>query len=95
MENALTLYALGAAAVAVSLPKIKTRLELSKAKHPSLAGHSKMARRFARLVPFYEYDEERFFSVDDAPDEIAARRTRRLHAAGRTVSANATPRPWH
>lgn len=74
MNNAFILYALGAAAVAASLPRLKTRLELSKAKHPSLSGHSRMARRVAALVPFYEYDEAHFFRSDAAPDEIAARR---------------------
>jgi len=33
-----------------------------------------MARRFAGWVPFYEYDESRFFSVDSAPAEVAATR---------------------
>jgi glutamate-1-semialdehyde 2,1-aminomutase len=33
-----------------------------------------MARRIARLVPFYEYGEERFFRSDDAPDDIVASR---------------------
>ena len=31
-----------------------------------------MARRFASLVPFYEYDESRFFRADGAPEEVAA-----------------------
>ncbi|MGH8653029.1 MAG: aminotransferase class III-fold pyridoxal phosphate-dependent enzyme [Gammaproteobacteria bacterium] len=70
----LILYALGAVALAALLQTLKTRLELSKAKHRSLSGHSRIARRIAALVPFYEYDEERFFRSDDAPDEIAARR---------------------
>jgi glutamate-1-semialdehyde 2,1-aminomutase len=74
MDEAMIMYALGALAAAVALPKLKTRLELSKAKHPSLSGHSRMARRIAALVPYYEYDESRFFSCDDAPAEIAARR---------------------
>jgi glutamate-1-semialdehyde 2,1-aminomutase len=68
------LYALGAAALATALVKLKTRLELTKAKHPSLSGHARMARRIASLIPFYEYDDARFFSSDDPPDEIAARR---------------------
>jgi glutamate-1-semialdehyde 2,1-aminomutase len=35
-----------------------------------------MARRFASLVPFYEYDESHFFRADGAPEDIAAvRRT--------------------
>lgn len=54
--------ALGAAAFAVVLLKLKTRLELSRAKHPSLTGHARMARRFAALVPSYSYDETRFFA---------------------------------
>jgi glutamate-1-semialdehyde 2,1-aminomutase len=33
-----------------------------------------MARRVAALIPYYAYDEMRFFRSDDAPDEIAARR---------------------
>lgn len=74
MNNALILYALSAVAAAVVLPKLKARLELSKAKHPSLSGHSRMARRFAALVPFYEYDEAQFFNTDAAPAETAARR---------------------
>ncbi len=54
--------------------KLQLRLQLSRAKHRSLAGHSRMARRFASLVPFYEYDESHFFRADAAPAEIAARR---------------------
>ncbi len=58
----------------VLLKRLATRLTLSKAKHPSLQGHSRMAQRFARLVPFYEYDDQQFFCVDGAPAEIAERR---------------------
>ena len=50
------------------------RLDLSRAKHRSLAGHSRMARRIASLIPFYEYDEHRFFRSDDPPEEIATMR---------------------
>jgi glutamate-1-semialdehyde 2,1-aminomutase len=64
----------GAAAAAALLVKVRTRLQLSKAKHPSLRGHSKMARRVAALVPFYEYDDERIFRSDDAPAEVARAR---------------------
>ena len=67
-------YALGAATLTASFAKLKTRLELSKAKHRSLTGHSRMARRIASLIPYYEYDEARFFRSDDAPNEIAAQR---------------------
>jgi glutamate-1-semialdehyde 2,1-aminomutase len=73
--STLAWYGLGAAALTLSLVKLKTRLELSKAKHPSLSGHSRMSRRLAALIPFYEYDERRFFRADDPPEEIAARRS--------------------
>ena len=68
------LYALGVAGLIASLAKLKTRLELSKAKHWSLSGHARMARRIASLIPLYEYDETHFFRSDAPPDEIAARR---------------------
>jgi glutamate-1-semialdehyde 2,1-aminomutase len=70
----LALSAFGAIAVAAGLPAFKRRLELSLAKHRSLTGHVRMARRVAGLVPFYAYDEAHFFACDDAPAEIAARR---------------------
>jgi len=69
-----TLYALGVAGLIASLAKLKTRLELSKAKHWSLSGHARMARRIASHIPLYEYDETHFFRSDAPPDEIAARR---------------------
>ena len=74
MEATLALYTGGAVALAAAFPKLRARLALSKAKHPSLRGHSRIARFAAKLVPFYEYDEETFFRSDDAPEEIAARR---------------------
>jgi glutamate-1-semialdehyde 2,1-aminomutase len=73
-QAAIGLYAAGATALATSLVKLKTRLELSQAKHPSLTGHARMARRLASLIPAYEFDEAQFFCCDDAPNEIAARR---------------------
>ncbi|MGC2400823.1 MAG: aminotransferase class III-fold pyridoxal phosphate-dependent enzyme [Acidobacteriaceae bacterium] len=51
-----------------------TRLQLSRAKHRSLAGHARWARRLARLIPYYEYDESQFFRADDAPEEVSAQR---------------------
>lgn len=70
----LTLSSIGLAVLALSLPAAKRRLELSQAKHPSLTGHARMARRVAALVPGYAYDEARFFQSDDAPPEVAAQR---------------------
>ena len=73
MEWAATTFALygaGAAALATSMVTLGRRLELSQAKHRSLAGHARMARRLAAALPHYEYDEARFFSADGAPAEI-------------------------
>jgi glutamate-1-semialdehyde 2,1-aminomutase len=68
------IYIAGAAALAGALPRLKSRLELSKAKHPSLRGHSRMGRFVATLVPYYEYEESQIFRSDDAPDEVADQR---------------------
>jgi glutamate-1-semialdehyde 2,1-aminomutase len=72
--NTIILYAPAALALAIVLRKLQIRLQLSRAKHPSLTGHSRMARRFASLVPFYEYGDEQFFRADAAPDDVAAAR---------------------
>jgi len=74
MDLLLSLYAVGAFASAASLPKLRMRVELSRAKQRSLLGHSRLAQRLAAFVPFYEYDETRFFRTDNAPEEIAERR---------------------
>lgn len=54
--------------------RLWTRLRLSRAKHPSLRGHSKWSRRIGRQIPYFEYDEKRFFDSDGAPDEICKQR---------------------
>ena len=56
------------------LYRLYHRLLLSKAKHRSLRGHSRMSRLLARFVPFYEYDEAGFFAVDGADAGLAERR---------------------
>src|SRR5580704_10787245 len=70
----LAFYGLGATALATSMLTLGRRLELSQAKHRSLAGHARMARRLAGLVPFYDFDEERFFDSDGAPADVAGLR---------------------
>ena len=70
----LAAYAAGAAVLSFPVLKLKRRIELSRAKHWSLAGHTRLARLIASLVPFYEYDEHRFFRSDDPPEDIAIRR---------------------
>ena len=72
--STLALSALMLAALAVMAPRVKRRLELSRAKHASLTGHSKMAKRVASFLPGYAYDEARFFGSDGAPEEFQQRR---------------------
>ncbi len=69
---ALSVAALGL--LAWVLPKAHRRLQLSRAKHRSLAGHARLAQRVAAWVPGYAYDEAEFFAADGAPDEVVARR---------------------
>jgi glutamate-1-semialdehyde 2,1-aminomutase len=77
MDSQLPILSLAAgaiAATAVVAPKVTARLALSRAKHRSLSGHSKMSRLVARLIPFYEFGIEDFFRSDGAPAEVATQR---------------------
>jgi glutamate-1-semialdehyde 2,1-aminomutase len=67
-------YLLAGLVAGFLLRKLYVRLQLSRAKHRSLAGHSRMALRFASWVPFYEYRESDVFGVDSAPPDIVEKR---------------------
>ena len=64
----------GIAAALLSLKPARQRLQLSRAKHKSLTGHVRMPKRIAGFIPFYDYDERRFFRADDPPETVAAAR---------------------
>src|SRR5262245_63872542 len=74
----MSAVALGTMAVAVlaaaAAGPLRARLLLSRAKHRSLQGHARLARWLARRVPFYEFDDDRFFSSDGAPATVAQTR---------------------
>ncbi len=74
MDETWIFSALAMGVLALTVPTAKRRLELSRAKHRSLAGHARMAKRVATLIPGYAYDENEFFSSDGAPDAVAERR---------------------
>src|ERR1700756_4320588 len=77
MDSPLPILSIAGAAVigtAAVFPKLRARLDLSRAKHRSLTGHSKMSRRVARLIPFYEFDINDFFRSDGAPAAVATQR---------------------
>ena len=56
------------------LGRLRGRLALSRAKHRSLAGHARIGKWLARLLPYYEYDAREFLRSDDCPEEVAALR---------------------
>jgi len=58
------------------------RLLLSRAKHRSLAGHSRMALRVARLLPGYRFEEADYFRADGCSEDVEARRRRAFTAMG-------------
>ena len=71
---ALALYAGSAAAALWAAARLRQRLELSRAKHPSLAGHPRTARRIAGWMPSYHYREDQMLGVDGASAERVAQR---------------------
>ena len=105
MDSSLPILSLSAAAVvsaAAVFPKLQARLALSRAKHRSLSGHSKMSKMVARLLPHYEFDIDNFFRSDGAPDDVAlqrqdgffrlARLYEQRYAKGRQMTAEAAER---
>jgi glutamate-1-semialdehyde 2,1-aminomutase len=65
---------LGAVAAIVTMDRARKRLRLSRAKHRSLTGHVRMAKRVAGLVPNYALGTDAFFRADDAPLAVSGKR---------------------
>lgn len=78
-----------AGAFAAMLPFLRQRLQLSRAKHRSLAGHSRMAKRLTRWLPGYSLDESRFFEADGAPASVVAQRRAGFYRLSETLKAMA------
>lgn len=74
MEQTLVTVALAAGAIAAASPAAWRRIQLSRAKHRSLAGHARFARRIAKLLPGYQFDDDIFFSCDGADPQVAKQR---------------------
>jgi glutamate-1-semialdehyde 2,1-aminomutase len=91
VELTLTFIALALAAVAAMLPAVARRLQLARAKHPSLAGHSRIAKRIAGWLPGYAYSEAEFFASDGAPAAVVAARRAGFAALARKL-AEGSPR---
>src|SRR5262245_44847830 len=58
----------------VGLGRLRSRLLLSRAKHRSLAGHARLGKWLARILPYYEYDAHEFLRSDGCPEHVAALR---------------------
>jgi len=89
--NSLAWYGVGAAALVWGLARARQRLELSLAKHRSLAGHPRTARRIAALLPRYSYSEESALAIDGAPPLVVEQRrvaVERLAASFKSRFAN-------
>ncbi|MFO0691544.1 MAG: aminotransferase class III-fold pyridoxal phosphate-dependent enzyme [Myxococcota bacterium] len=56
------------------LGRAHARLALSRAKHPSLAGHVRIGKRIAGWLPYFEYDSREFLCADGCPAPITALR---------------------
>jgi glutamate-1-semialdehyde 2,1-aminomutase len=79
----------------------RQRLALSRAKHPSLAGHGRIAQFLAARLRGYSFDESGFFAADKAPDAVVQTRRQgfehlveRLNSRSKiTAAASASLRP--
>ena len=91
MDEASLAYVLLASAAAFFLHKLYIRLRLSRAKHHSVRGHAKWSRRLARLVAYYEFDEQQYFSSDGAPPAVANKREAALNRL-RTLARSKSPK---
>ena len=76
MQADVVLAALAILILAASVPLLARRLALSRAKHPSLRGHARIARWVAARIPGYTFDDAEFFAVDGAPPAVAECRRR-------------------
>jgi len=74
-------------ALATLAPSIYRRIQLSRAKHRSLAGHSRMAKRLARMLPGYHFDEQVFFKCDNPPLEIQNLRRQAFYRVAEVLKA--------
>ena len=82
MDQSLPLTVLSlsisAALAAWLAPKARRRLQLSRAKHRSLTGHSRMAKRLASWLPGYRLEEDAFFGADGADAALQLQRRQAL-----------------
>ena len=76
----LLLSALAAAVLLMVVTRLRNRVELSLAKHRSLAGHPRIAKRISALFRSYSYDEVNAFGLDGATPSVVEDRKRAFGA---------------
>jgi glutamate-1-semialdehyde 2,1-aminomutase len=74
MNESISWAAWAIGALALATPQLHRRLQLSRAKHRSLAGHSRLARRVVRWIPGYTHSQQTFFNSDGADEALSLRR---------------------
>lgn len=74
MKENFLIYIICAVTLVYVLNRVRIRLQLSKAKHPSLRGHSKWSRRITSRIPYFSYNESHYFTCDGAPEHIGLQR---------------------
>ena len=72
------------------LPRAFRRWQLSRAKHRSIAGHAKISKRLARLLPYYEYDDDEWLACDEPPAGIVEKRRTAIEALAGELEAPQT-----
>ena len=87
-ENGLSSWVILACALAALYwgPMLWQRLQLSLAKHPSMAGHLRWAKRLANWAPAYDYPGDKWFRVDHAPEAVGVQRQHALQRLGSTLA---------
>jgi glutamate-1-semialdehyde 2,1-aminomutase len=87
--NSIFVYGALAILVPFVMFKLHRRLQLSRAKHPSLRGHPRIAARLLKLVRFYSFSEDELFSSDGAPENVATQRRIAFHRLASTLRSRA------
>lgn len=82
-------YAAAAGAGAWALSRGWSRLLLSRAKHPGMTGHPRMAVALSRLLPAYAYADHEVFDRDGAPSEVARQRREGFMSLASRLSSKA------
>jgi len=74
MDDTILTTVAASAALAYLANRARHRLMLSRAKHRSLAGHSRIAKLLASHLPGYAFNDAEFFNSDGASSEVVRKR---------------------